>query len=64
MDWFGLDTNTLFPEYLQIKMATASSIKSHCMDIHLCVWPEDGSNDPSEEATEVSWWHVAAVRIS
>lgn len=44
-------------ENLQVNMATESSVK-------ISVWPEDGSNDPPEEATEAHRRHVAAARIS
>lgn len=38
-------------------MATESSVK-------ICIWPEDGSKDPPEEAAEANGRHVAAARIS
>lgn len=40
-----------------MNLAAESSVK-------ISVWPEDGSNDPPEEATEANRRHVAAARIS
>lgn len=51
---------------MQVNMSNTSSVTSfsHCGDIQAFVCPEDGSNNPPEEATEAGRRHVATARIS